>query len=50
MTAEGAIVADDDCSMCHGEREIWIEADPKNAGMQVKVVCPLCGGTGKKKT
>jgi DnaJ-class molecular chaperone len=41
-------MADDDCSLCHGEGYLWSEPDPANAGMQVKVTCPLCGGTGKK--
>jgi len=46
--AEGVTVGDDKCGMCDGAGFLWSEKDPKNAGLQVKVTCPSCGGSGKK--
>ncbi len=47
-TLKGVDMGDDKCGMCDGKKYLWTEKDPKNAGLQVKVVCPSCKGTGKK--
>ncbi len=41
-------MADEKCRLCHGSGTVWSAKDPKLAGLQVKVTCPLCGGAGKK--
>lgn len=38
----------DKCTMCQGKGYMWTEKDPEKAGLQVRVTCPLCGGSGKK--
>lgn len=41
-------MSDQKCSLCHGSGSVWSQKDPALAGLQVKVTCPMCGGSGRK--
>lgn len=41
-------MSDNKCSLCHGTGSLWSQKDASLAGLQVKVTCPSCGGSGRK--
>ena len=41
-------MSDNKCGLCHGTGYLWSKKDASLAGLQVKVACPSCGGSGRK--